>query len=48
MGSKALQTVGERSSLEQFCPEEEQRTWEQLEGREHRGLFFKVGHLRHI
>lgn len=48
MGSKAVQTVDESSSLEQFCPEEEQRNWEQLEGHEHRGLFFKVGHLRHI
>lgn len=48
MGSKEGQTVGRRSSLEQFCPEGEQRKWEQLKECVHRELFFKVGHSKHV
>lgn len=40
MGSKEVQKVGKESSLEWFCPGEEQKDWWQLVRDEHRGLFF--------
>lgn len=48
MGSKKVHTVGKENSLEQFCPEEEQKDWWQLESCVYRGLFIKVGHLKHV
>lgn len=47
MGSKKVHTVGKENS-EQFCPEEEQKDWWQPQRCVYRGLFNKVGHLKHV